>query len=205
MKNPLKFVEVKIQILNILISYYYCCYYYYVDCFSSCGVCEDSTHKCLECDAKFPYYININEKYKKCFAACPPGHKKVIKEDSWEKGSIECFPCDPSSDPKCKPKKEQIRCPFGQTYESNRCVKCTDINCLSCSKDKNTCEICNPSYYLSNEGSCSLCHQNCESCKGPLESDCLTCATGTKKSEENSSLTCSSVHKLQADHYKIDF
>lgn len=121
----------------------------------------------------------------------------MINKDSWKISEIECTPCDPETDSKCKKLQDPIQCPTGYTLDSedNSCKKCEDTNCLSCKNGVDICDACSKYFFLK-EDSCLPCHSSCETCTGESENDCILCVQAFENSKFDSELpstnqTCS--------------
>jgi proprotein convertase subtilisin/kexin type 5 len=166
-------------------------------CQPNCGGCQDRPDHCTSCDHHLLLYQN------KCLTSCPtntyetedytcaPCHETCEtckgsnssqciscgEERFWHEGRCvkEC-PAHHYADPH---QHECIECPPG-------CSECNKTTCISCLEDwqvnsKGRCvphgsDRCDIDQYFDG-GLCKPCHSTCESCDGPTEHACLSCAS----------------------------
>ena len=63
----------------------------------------------------------------------------------------------------------------GQTLVEGVCTGCVE-NCLVCDSDLGTCDGCNVTYFVDENGQCSPCEENCDYCVDA--NTCANCSTG---------------------------
>ncbi|ENN73786.1 hypothetical protein YQE_09613, partial [Dendroctonus ponderosae] len=168
-----------------------------IPCQRNCAGCQDRPDHCTSCDHHLLLYQN------KCLASCPtntfetddyrcaPCHESC--ETCTGSNSSQCIRC-PSGrfwyEGRCigecpahhfadYNQRECIECPPG-------CSECNASTCISCLDDwkvniKGRCQTqtsdkCDVDQYYDN-GMCKQCHSTCDSCDGPTERACLSCAS----------------------------
>ncbi|XP_055634461.1 furin-like protease 2 isoform X2 [Toxorhynchites rutilus septentrionalis] len=169
-----------------------------VPCEANCAFCQDRPDYCTSCD----HHLVMHE--HKCYSACP---KNTYETEDYNCADCHssCMTCNGSSESQCilcragrfahegrclsacpdgfygdKKRHECMACPIG-------CATCsTGTICTSCHKSwtmnkKGRCTVngsnnCDESEYYEN-GHCHSCHSTCETCTGPTEHECLTCAS----------------------------
>ncbi|XP_030379433.1 furin-like protease 2 isoform X2 [Scaptodrosophila lebanonensis] len=172
-----------------------------VPCEPNCASCQDHPEYCTSCD----HHLVMHE--NKCYSACPLNtyetednkcaHCHASCGTCKGPSEVDCITCRPSRyayESKCL-----NNCPDGFYADKKRleCLPCLD-GCKSCTSNgvctdcrdnwtlnrKKKCvlvgsERCNESEYFSqNDDQCKLCHSSCETCNGPVETNCLTCHQG---------------------------
>ncbi|XP_060524028.1 furin-like protease 2 [Cylas formicarius] len=168
-----------------------------IPCQPNCAGCQDRPDHCTSCDHHLLLYQS------KCLAACPinthetedyrcePCHKSC--ETCSGANSSQCVSCPfgrlwhegrcgkdcPAHHYADVHQRECVECPPG-------CSECNVTTCTSCLDDwkvnsKGRCQTQNSDkcdvdqYYDS--GLCKPCHSTCDSCDGPTERACLSCAS----------------------------
>ncbi|XP_063066379.1 proprotein convertase subtilisin/kexin type 5 isoform X2 [Engraulis encrasicolus] len=121
-----------------------------VACDSNCVSCDE--HECYWCETDL-FLLD-----GKCVQECPLGF--YGNEDSQE-----CEECDESCRTCGGPEEDEcLTCQNGDTLQDGECVP--------------ELESCPSKTYLDDDGECESCHSSCESCDGPLKSDCVSCVRG---------------------------
>ncbi|KAL4480169.1 hypothetical protein ABPG74_020685 [Tetrahymena malaccensis] len=164
-------------------------------CNPICITCT-SLKECQSC--QLGYYLEGRSTYGICVKAC---NKNEIYDDYyncicspqylWDEKNV-CQKIQPDG---------TIACGINYVFDkdSQKCLQCIsdiqqNIPCVtSCRKEQYfdkvnlTCSQCLPQYgnkcqlscskneYMDNIGICRLCYKSCNECKGPLESDCISC------------------------------
>ncbi|XP_041766317.1 furin-like protease 2 isoform X2 [Anopheles merus] len=169
-----------------------------VPCEANCASCQDRPDYCTSCD----HHLVMHE--HRCYAACP---KNTYETEDYNCADCHpsCATCNGSSESQCilcragrfahegrclnacpdgyygdKKRHECIACPHGCATCGNGavCITCHD-NWTMNRKGKciaNGNNNCDESEYFEN-GHCHPCHSTCETCTGPTENECLTCAS----------------------------
>lgn len=168
-----------------------------IPCQPNCAGCQDRPDHCTSCDHHLLLFQN------KCLASCPlstyetDDYGCVSCHESCEtcsgSNSSQCVSCPygrfwhegrcakecPAHHYADAPQKECIECPPG-------CSECNKTTCISCLDDwkvnsKGRCvsqnsDKCDIDQYFDN-GLCKPCHSTCDSCDGPTEKACISCAS----------------------------
>lgn len=169
-----------------------------VPCEANCASCQDRPDYCTSCD----HHLVMHE--HKCYSACP---KNTYETEDYNCADCHpsCMTCNGSSESQCilcragrfahegrclnacpdgffgdKKRHECMPCPIGcSTCSSGSiCTACRD-NWTMNKKAKciaNGSNNCDESEYYEN-GHCHSCHSTCETCTGPTDHECLTCAS----------------------------
>ncbi|KAL4482845.1 hypothetical protein ABPG74_018871 [Tetrahymena malaccensis] len=154
------------------------------ECNFSCDECVDSSDLCIKCNPILKYYVKEGDK-QRCYNRCPLYYEPKQTNSNPVTDFIECvisqsYTSDLYAADQIK-NEAKSRCPK-QSYwnvQTKICNKCTN-NCINCSDDS-SCIECEPTYYWNdNHKTCSPCHPSCYKCSGPLQNNCLSCATGDK-------------------------
>ncbi|CAO1381843.1 unnamed protein product [Diamesa hyperborea] len=189
-----------------------------VPCEANCASCQDRPDYCTSCD----HHLVMHE--HKCYAACP---KNTYETEDFNCANCHssCASCNGSSESQCilcrsnrfsyegkclntcpdgffsdKKRKECMQCPVG-------CATCSGDTCLTCKTDwmknkKDKCVTngssnCDESEYFDN-GRCHPCHSTCETCTGPTENDCLSCAPNLLLQNNKCVNTCDKGYFMEA-------
>ncbi|XP_034833385.1 furin-like protease 2 isoform X2 [Maniola hyperantus] len=187
-------------------------------CASHCSTCSERAHTCTSCEHHLVLY---NET---CSASCPPstyetddyscGKCHTSCDTCTGAGENQCVTCHASSyifDGSCvstcpkgyyadKKRKECMKCPIG-------CATCLATLCLSCNSNwglnkKNKCVVtgsdqCTVREFL--DGSiCINCHNDCDSCYGQTEANCLTCPSPYLLQNQKCVMECSRGYYAEA-------
>ncbi|KAL4500217.1 hypothetical protein ABPG73_011325 [Tetrahymena malaccensis] len=183
-------------------------------CHSTCKTCkDDSLTGCDKCDdglSKMPdktcqkcpqkgYFVE-GEFCNKCHNTCEEcagGNQKQCKTCAtgltfWvdSNGDKFCVKCEEkiahySEGQNCKPCHPSCQeCSGG---DQSQCKKCVVDKYF---KSKNTqgegqCQECTGSYFIQGD-SCLACHVECQACKGPQQSDCISCSGSLKFNKDKS-------------------
>ncbi|EAR91902.2 surface protein (macronuclear) [Tetrahymena thermophila SB210] len=169
-----------------------------VKCDISCKTCVDSKNdNCTSCFENFTLIIKTST-YGVCVKSC---NKNEVFDNNY---NCICSPLYLRDEKNvCQQIQPDGTIICGPNYffekDSQKCLLCIrdiqqNIPCVtSCKKEQYfdninlTCSQCLPEYgnkcqhscskneYMDNIGICRLCHKSCSECKGPLESDCLSC------------------------------
>ncbi|KAJ8965046.1 hypothetical protein NQ314_004447, partial [Rhamnusium bicolor] len=167
-----------------------------IPCQPNCAGCQDRPDHCTSCDHHLLLYQN------RCLAACPTNTYET--EDYGCTGCHEsCETCKGSNSSQCisclsghfwhegrcvkecpahhyadTHQRECIECPPG-------CSECNKTTCISCLDDwkvnsngrcvSQNSDRCDVDQYF-DSGLCKPCHSTCDSCDGPTEKACLSCA-----------------------------
>ncbi|XP_056639377.1 furin-like protease 2 isoform X2 [Diorhabda sublineata] len=168
-----------------------------IPCQPNCAGCQDRPDHCTSCDHHLLLFQN------KCLASCP---LSTYETDDYGCASCHesCETCSGSNSSQCVScpygrywhegrcvkecpahhyadvqQKECIECPPG-------CSECNKTTCISCLDDwkvnsKGRCvsqnsDKCDVDQYYDN-GLCKPCHSTCDSCDGPTEKACISCAS----------------------------
>ncbi|KAL4482844.1 hypothetical protein ABPG74_018870 [Tetrahymena malaccensis] len=154
------------------------------ECNFSCDECIDSSDLCIKCNPTLKYFVKEGDK-QRCYNRCPLYYEPKLTNQNPAPNFIECvisqsYTSDLYAADQIK-NEAKSRCPK-QSYwnvQTKICNKCTN-NCINCSDDS-SCIECEPTYYWNdNRKTCSPCHPSCQKCSGPLQNNCLSCATGDK-------------------------
>ncbi|EDQ91403.1 uncharacterized protein MONBRDRAFT_2316, partial [Monosiga brevicollis MX1] len=130
-------------------------------CDGSCATCSGpSSSECLTCPGA--YVLNAN---KQCVNPCPAGTYGT---------SGNCKNCDST-------------CATCEAAGSNACTSCTAPRTLNAATRQciSNCPDCADGEYLAgqckhlNAPYCADCHPKCETCSGPLDTECKSCPEGT--------------------------
>ncbi|KAJ8941052.1 hypothetical protein NQ318_006826 [Aromia moschata] len=168
-----------------------------IPCQPNCAGCQDHPDHCTSCDHHLLLYQN------RCLASCPTNTYET--DDYGCAGCHEsCETCTGSNSSQCisclsghfwhegrcvkecpahhyadTHQRECIECPPG-------CSECNKTTCISCLDDwkvnsKGRCvsqnsERCDVDQYF-DSGLCKPCHSTCDSCDGPTEKACISCAS----------------------------
>ena len=137
-------------------------------CHDSCSSCNGTTeNQCLSCNSSLGYYFYNNS----CISLCPSGFYGNNDSSICEICDILCKEC------------------FGPS--SYDCLSCQSFNLY-----QNACiEQCPNNTYLSYDFSllssiCLDCNNTCQTCSGPLETECLTCFDKNYYFLNNECLVC---------------
>ncbi|XP_072380228.1 furin-like protease 2 isoform X2 [Diabrotica undecimpunctata] len=168
-----------------------------IPCQPNCAGCQDRPDHCTSCDHHLLLFQN------RCLASCP---LSTFETDDYGCASCHesCETCTGSNSSQCiscpsgrfwhegrcikecpahhyadSQRKECIECPPG-------CSECNKTTCISClddwkvnskgrcvSQNSDKCDV--DQYYDS--GLCKPCHSTCDSCDGPTEKACISCAS----------------------------
>ncbi|XP_074038039.1 furin-like protease 2 isoform X2 [Leptinotarsa decemlineata] len=168
-----------------------------IPCQPNCVGCQDRPDHCTSCDHHLLLYQN------KCLAFCP---SNTYETDDYSCTSCHesCETCSGSNSSQCiscpyntlwhegrcikecpahhyadVEQRECIECPPG-------CSECNKTTCISCLDDwrvnnKGRCvsqnsDKCDIDQYFDG-GLCKPCHSTCDSCDGPTEKACISCAS----------------------------
>ncbi|XP_050300640.1 furin-like protease 2 [Anthonomus grandis grandis] len=168
-----------------------------ISCHANCAGCENRPDHCTSCDHHLLLYQN------KCLASCPPNtfetndYRCAPCDESCETciggNSSQCVKCPAGkywNEGRCVSEcpahhfsdfnqRECVECPPG-------CSECNASTCISCLDDwkvnlKGRCQTqssnkCDVDQYYDN-GICKQCHSTCDTCDGPTERACLSCAS----------------------------
>ncbi|EAR89678.2 hypothetical protein TTHERM_01217220 (macronuclear) [Tetrahymena thermophila SB210] len=155
------------------------------ECNFSCDECIDSSDLCIKCNPDLKYFVKEGER-QRCYNRCPLYYQpKLTGNDFIECEISQSYTSDLIAADQIK-KEASSRCPKQQYWNisTKQCNKCTN-NCINC-YDDSSCIECEPTYYWNdNRKTCSPCHPSCQKCSGPLQNNCLTCATGNKIFPDN--------------------
>lgn len=166
-------------------------------CQPNCASCQDRPDHCTSCDR----HLLLHQ--SQCLASCPshtyetedymcaPCHESC--ETCTGSNSTQCITCSAGRywhDGRCT-----RDCPahhYADTYQQEciechpGCSECNKTACISCLDDwqinsKGRCaalgsERCDTDQYMDG-GICKQCHSTCETCDGPTEHTCLSCAS----------------------------
>ena len=157
---------------------------------SDCASCDENINSCDECANK-KVYLN-----GECLENCPANYFQLLNN---------CFQCTPNCE-KCVDGDTCDECALGYNYDQveHKCVKncpeqtvsinkvcesCEDTSCLTCAKDKTTCETCPEDMPLNDDGDCvktcpegKVANEANSSCI-PCEAPCETCSENVKNCE----------------------
>ncbi|EAR96156.2 REJ domain protein (macronuclear) [Tetrahymena thermophila SB210] len=158
-------------------------------CPNFCQNCNNSTN-CTKCFQK--YYLNGN--------ICSPCHQSCLQCSGPTQNN--CIICLDSSQ-YISTSQNNIcvsECNIANGYyidtsneQQKYCKKC-QIQCRTC-RDDSSCDSCIDGYYLNSNNKCSPCDSTCQSCSGPLNTNCQVCKTGLLKQLSTN---------LCVDHCKIN-
>lgn len=119
-------------------------------CPSNCGLCtKETTPVCLGCNNGF--FLNNNKVCEACSADCLKCSSNTVCEECgggnylWNGGCVSTCPTGTG-------KKKDFTCQFCKP------------NCLSCSKDAESCESCKQDYFIAFGGGCEVCPTTCTKC-----------------------------------------
>lgn len=146
-----------------------------VQCPSSCQSCVDSSGLCSTC---IPGHYK--QKDGRCGFQCTDVMYSIYSIETL------CLSCHPECSGCTAHPQNCIGCSSNRTYLNdtlglNTCVPCISP-CLTCLASVN-CTSCQDGFFL-NGFSCSKCHATCATCKGPANSNCLSCV-GTSNLNPN--------------------
>ncbi|GIY36522.1 furin-like protease 2, partial [Caerostris extrusa] len=122
------------------------------------------------CATRRQFHISINGE-NICTYTCPLGHYGDVTD-------FACHMCD-----------NHVQMGFSPDAERNQCFPCLPT-CSECESNK-VCSACKAEFFLYDQKCvpicpkgtyaykkiCKGCHSSCETCFGPLSSNCLTCTT----------------------------
>ncbi|CAF3407738.1 unnamed protein product [Rotaria socialis] len=173
-------------------------------CHGSCAQCKGpNPNDCIACNLVNEVLLDDGHCVNKCPIGSYKNEKKTIDLQIYicSPCSMGCLECNNENQCKkcdelksyrlvgsmCVPICKLGTFPLGNHCEScqNSCSTCTNLTtCLTCMDSlvlfNNQCiEECPESHYLYNQ-QCLPCHPVCNSCNGPSEDDCNTCAQGFK-------------------------
>ena len=128
-------------------------------CAENCRKCEDNDiNKCISC-----HKDNVLTTNNTCEKECLPGTFYKAEAGKCKYCMNDCLQCNNETTCNvCKsglflqPSKESCEtfCPIKYRKNNNGvCENCSDSKCNVCDKDKNTCETCEPNFFLLN-GKC---------------------------------------------------
>ncbi|XP_030564588.1 furin-like protease 2 isoform X4 [Drosophila novamexicana] len=169
-----------------------------VPCEPNCASCQDRPEYCTSCD----HHLVMHE--NKCYSACPLNTFET-EENKCTYCHSSCATCNGATENNCitcRPSRYAWQnkclnnCPDGFYADKKRleCLPCHE-GCKSCSSN-GICTECLPNwtlnkkdkcivagsescfeseYYSQSEGKCNPCHDSCETCNGPMSSNCLSC------------------------------
>ncbi|XP_062140559.1 furin-like protease 2 isoform X2 [Drosophila sulfurigaster albostrigata] len=169
-----------------------------VPCEPNCASCQDRPEFCTSCD----HHLVMHE--NKCYSACPLDSYET-EENKCAYCHSSCATCNGATENDCitcRPSRYAWQnkclnnCPEGHYADKKRleCLPCHE-GCKSCSSNgicseclpnwtlnkKDKCsvagsEACTDSeFYSQSESGCKACHSSCETCNGPLATNCLSC------------------------------
>ncbi|VDI42839.1 Hypothetical predicted protein [Mytilus galloprovincialis] len=179
----------------------------YADRKNKCHACHDSCKTCVDltryhCQTCKP---GLLWREGECVSRCGMGYYQE---------TTHCYSCDTSCSLCLGPKDNQcLACSQnGLVLQSGRCVdhcssssylqngECLECpaTCQTCSSDGQSCTSCYdslvlhrgqclsqcPKQYFPSYGACNECHPSCKSCSGPTDTNCLSCADGSKLSKK---------------------
>lgn len=167
-----------------------------ITCQPNCATCEHQPDQCTSCDHHLLLYQN------KCVASCPSSTYET-EDYTCAPCHSSCATCRGSNSSQCITCAEGLfwhegrctkDCPahhYADPYQREclecppGCSECNKTTCISCLDDwqvnnKGRCvpegsDKCGIDQYLDG-GICKPCHSTCESCDGPTEHACLSCA-----------------------------
>ncbi|XP_034490855.1 furin-like protease 2 isoform X1 [Drosophila innubila] len=170
-----------------------------VPCEPNCASCQDRPEYCTSCD----HHLVMHE--NKCYSACPLDTYET-EENKCAYCHSSCATCNGATENDCitcRPSRYALQnkclnnCPDGHYADKKRleCLPCHE-GCKTCISNgicteclpnwtlnkKEKCsvagsEICADSeFYSQKESGCKSCHSSCETCNGPLSSNCLSCS-----------------------------
>ncbi|KAL4451057.1 hypothetical protein ABPG74_021379, partial [Tetrahymena malaccensis] len=146
-------------------------------CHQSCQECNDnSISSCIQCSSERFLYS---------------GYCICNQSTCEDKDTFQCKQSQDSCTFPCKfiiqlneiinffQQLEIINCQPGQYFQYTKnnygCQQC-DSNCLTCIYSSQQCTSCQKGFYLENN-ICKSCHQSCQECSGPNNSQCLSCSS----------------------------
>ncbi|XP_068159733.1 furin-like protease 2 isoform X1 [Drosophila tropicalis] len=169
-----------------------------IPCEPNCASCQDHPEYCTSCD----HHLVMHE--NKCYSACPSDTYET-EDNKCAFCHSTCGTCNGPTDQDCitcRPSryawqtKCMNNCPDGFYADKKRlecmpcpkgCKTCTSNGlCSDCMENwtlskKDKCivagsETCSDSEFFNpTESQCQSCHATCETCNGPLESNCMSC------------------------------
>ncbi|EAR90506.3 zinc finger lsd1 subclass family protein (macronuclear) [Tetrahymena thermophila SB210] len=122
-------------------------------CDSSCSTCQGPSYtNCLSCTGNTYLYQN------QCILNCPSNYYGNNQNK-------QCTQCDPT-------------CYLCNGGANNNCLSCQNGRYLD--QTLKQCVLnCNSNQYVdANSGQCMQCHSSCQTCNGPLISNCKSCKSG---------------------------
>ena len=168
-------------------------------CDASCSTCSLSPTNCTTCSA------NMTLLNSQCISSVCALDSYISSSGNCASCSLYCQTCNGSEAYNCLSCFPGMHVPGGYgycqcidgTYLSSispnltcaacnsNCATCTEMAsiCTSCANglvlnsSTRTCSVCPSGTYFSN-GACLTCYPKCDTCLGPLESDCITCKQG---------------------------
>ncbi|KAL4512751.1 hypothetical protein ABPG72_020588 [Tetrahymena utriculariae] len=154
------------------------------ECNFSCDECVDSSDLCITCNPSLKYFVKEGDR-QKCYNRCPLYYEPKLTNLDPQRDFVECvisqsYTSDLYAADQIK-NEAKSRCPKQQFWniQTKLCNKCSN-NCINCN-DGSSCIECEPTYYWNDSRkTCSPCHPSCQKCSGPLQNNCLSCATGNK-------------------------
>jgi hypothetical protein len=152
-------------------------------CYATCRTCTGTgASQCISCYAGFKLEGGScvkrceEQEYADAGGLCRPCQGNCLNCDAID--NTFCLACIPgfglTAGNKCAP-----LCPVGTFYNAaaSACEACA-IPCLTCSSSASSCLSCTSNAYSYDEVlmTCSLriCHPSCQTCFGPLASNCIT-------------------------------
>jgi proprotein convertase subtilisin/kexin type 5 len=101
----------------------------------------------------------------------------MYKKGYYESDTSICAPCDP-------------KCQSCNDSSENSCLACDESSFRVLNYGLKTCECMDGYYNIPSIVACGVCHINCETCTGPLSTDCLTCDLFKNRIPENGTCSC---------------
>jgi hypothetical protein len=156
-------------------------------CSPSCSTCFATASACITCSSN--YFMTPD---RSCVGQCADVAYKALPSNPW------CLPCHPDCQGCVSHPQNCIACLSDSTYLDgslgvNVCTPCQSP-CRTC-VSLSDCLSCVDGSYLQG-GSCVKCDQSCLTCKGPSNSNCLSCFGTSSLSPDGFCSGCSSSCKL---------
>ena len=150
------------------------------------GACSSTSNTCMCAEGSAGTYCE----------SCAHGYRKHTSNDDYNgmcvKDSCGTKNCGIPGECIFDASQTEYRCSCNEGFyysaSEETCRRCFVENCVICNGDS-SCAVCEDGYY-SNKGRCRECDDDCRTCSGPEESQCLSCKPGKVHSTGTGSANC---------------
>ncbi|EFO61763.1 High cysteine membrane protein Group 1 [Giardia lamblia P15] len=153
---------------------------------TSNGVCSSVSNACLCAEGSSGRYCE----------SCAHGYRKHVENDEYNGKCVKdsCGNKDCGIPGKCVFDSHIVEyhclCNEGFYYSTSEheCRRCLVDNCVTCNGES-SCGVCEDGYYPG-RGHCKECNDDCRTCSGPEETQCLSCNPGKVHSKGIGPASC---------------